>query len=60
MALSGIVIFNILDYIDPPVTKEGFRYMPTESLFKSVFFSIIIGAVVFITAVRIQRQGQNK
>lgn len=60
ITLSGIVIFNILDYIDPPVTVEGFRYMPTESLFKSAFFSIIIGAVVFITAIRIQRQRQNK
>ncbi|MCS4305264.1 MULTISPECIES: hypothetical protein [Chryseobacterium] len=60
ITLSGIVIYNILDYIDPPVTAEGFRYMPTESLFKSTFFSIIIGAVVFITAIRIQRQRQNK
>lgn len=60
MTLSGTVIFNILDYIDPPVTKEGFRYMPTESLFKSAFLSIIIGAIVFIAAVRIQRQRQNK
>lgn len=60
MALSGTFIFNILEYIDPPVTKEGFRYMPTENLFKSAFLSIIIGAVVFIAAVRIQRQRQNK
>lgn len=58
--LSGTVIFNILDYTDPPVTEEGFRYMPTENLLKSSFFSIIIGAVVFIAAIRIQRQRQNK
>lgn len=60
MVLSGAVIFNILDYADPPVTKEGFRYMPTESLVKSFFISIITGAIAFITAVRIQRQRMKK
>lgn len=60
MALSGTVIFNILDYIDPPVTKEGLRYMPTESLLKSLFSSFIIGAVTFIITIRILRLKQNK
>lgn len=60
MTLSGIVIFNILDYLDPPVTKEGFKYMPTESLVKSLLFSFLIGAVTFITAARIQRLRQDK
>ncbi|WP_419489386.1 hypothetical protein [Chryseobacterium bernardetii] len=60
IALSGIVIFNILDYTDPSITKEGFRYMPTENLVKSLFLSFIIGAITFITAVRIQRLKQNK
>lgn len=60
MTLSGTIIFNILDYLDPPVTEEGFRYMPTESLLKSLFFSFIIGAITFITAARIQRLKQGK
>ncbi len=60
IALSGTVIFNILDYIDPPVTKEDHRYMPTESLAKALFLSLIIGAITFIAAVRIQRLRQNK
>ncbi|WET48584.1 hypothetical protein PYS58_18695 [Chryseobacterium indologenes] len=59
-ALSGIVIFNILDYLDPPITDEGFRYMPTESLVKSFFLSLFIGAITFIAAIRIQRFRQNK
>ncbi|UEQ75682.1 hypothetical protein [Chryseobacterium arthrosphaerae] len=58
--LSGTIIFNIIDYIDPPVTEEGFRYMPTENLVKSFFSGIFIGAVVFILALRIQRQKQGK
>ncbi len=60
MALSGTVIFNILDYQDPPVNEEGFKYMPTENLAKSFFFSFIIGAVTFITAARIQRLKHGK
>ncbi len=60
MALSGAVIFNIIDYLDPPVTEEGLRYMPTENLLKSFFLSIITGAIVFIVAVRIQRQRLKK
>ncbi|AZA92169.1 Uncharacterised protein [Chryseobacterium nakagawai] len=60
MTLSGIVIFNILDYIDPPVTKDGLRYMPIESIVKSFFSSLIIGAITFITAIRIQRLRQKK
>lgn len=60
IALSGIVIFNILDYTDPPVTKEGHKFMPTENLAKSSFLSLIIGAITFIAAVRIQRLKQNK
>jgi len=60
MALSGAVIFNIIDYLDPPVTEEGLRYMPTENLVKSFFLSIITGAIVFIAAVRIQRQRLKK
>lgn len=60
MALSGAVIFNIIDYLDPPVTEEGLRYMPAENLLKSFFLSIITGAIVFIVAVRIQRQRLKK
>lgn len=60
MVLSGTVIFNIIDYIDPPVTEQGFRYMPTESLVKSFFISIITGAIAFIAAMRIQRQRLKK
>ncbi|WP_139166171.1 hypothetical protein [Chryseobacterium jejuense] len=60
IALSGTVIFNILDYTDPPITKDGHRYMPTESLAKASFLSLIIGAITFIAAIRIQRLRQNK
>ncbi|MGH1520616.1 hypothetical protein [Chryseobacterium sp. JK1] len=60
MAISGVVIFNILQCIDPPVTEEGHVYMPTENLVKSFFSSLAVAAVVFISAVKIQRHQQKK
>lgn len=60
MVLSGTIIFNILDCIDPPVTEEGHRFMPTENLAKASFLSLIVGAITFIAAVRIQRLRRNK
>ena len=60
MTLSGVAIFNILECIDPPITEDGHRYMPTENLVKSFFLSIIAGAVIFIFAIRLQRQRQKR
>lgn len=60
MALSGVIIFNILECIDPPVTEDGHVYMPTENLVKSFFSSLIVGAFVFISALKIQRHQQKK
>lgn len=60
MTLSGVAIFNILECIDPPITEDGHRYMPTENMVKSFFLSIIAGAVIFIFAIRLQRQRQKR
>ncbi|AZA79132.1 hypothetical protein EG347_17280 [Chryseobacterium sp. G0186] len=60
MALSSVAIYNITDHIDPPVTPEGHKYMPTENVAKALFLSIIIGAVTFISVVRILRRRPKK
>lgn len=60
MAFSSVAIYNIADYMDPPVTPDGHRYMPTENIAKPLFLSMIIGAVTFISAIRIQRQKHKK
>ncbi|MFP3834985.1 hypothetical protein [Chryseobacterium sp. SIMBA_028] len=60
MAFSSVAIYNITDYMDPPVTPDGHRYMPTENIAKALFLSIIIGAVTFISAIRIQRERGKK
>lgn len=60
MALSSVAIYNIADHIDPPVTPDGHKYMPTENIAKALFLSIIIGAITFISIARILRQRPKK
>lgn len=59
MILSAVTIYNIADYIDPPVTDDGHPYMPTENIAKSFIGSLILTAIVFIAAVKIQRERQK-
>ncbi|MDR4894948.1 hypothetical protein OH816_22570 [Chryseobacterium sp. CFS7] len=55
MLFSAMVIYNIVDCLDPPVTEDD-HHFPTENIVKSMFLSFVLGAVVFISAVRLQRQ----
>ncbi len=60
MTVSTIASYNVIDYLDPPVTEDDHRYMPTENIAKSLFLGSVVGSVVFITAVRIQRRKLRK
>lgn len=60
MILSAAAIYNIADYLDPPVTDDGHPYMPTENIAKSIIGSLIITAVTFIAAVKVQRERQKR
>lgn len=60
MLISAVVTYNIIDCIDPPVTEDSHRNIPTENIAKSLFLSFILGATVFITAIKILRRGQKK
>ncbi|CAH0292144.1 hypothetical protein [Chryseobacterium sp. Bi04] len=60
MILSAVTIYNIADYIDPPVTDDGHPYMPTENIAKSLIGSLILTAIAFIAAVKIQRERQKR
>lgn len=60
MLISSVVTYNIIDCIDPPVTEDGHRYMPTENIAKSLFLSFILSAIVFITVIKILRRGKKK
>ncbi|QQY32487.1 hypothetical protein [Chryseobacterium gleum] len=60
MLFSTMVTYNIVDCLDPPVTADGRHYMPAENIANSLFLGFVLGAVVFIFAVRIQRQPYRK
>lgn len=60
MILSAVTIYNIADYIDPPVTDDGHPYMPTENIAKSLIGSLILTAIAFIVTVKIQRERQKR
>ncbi len=55
MLFSTVVTYNIIDCLDPPV-EDGHYYLPTENIVNSLFLSFVLGAVIFISAVRMQRQ----
>ncbi|WP_326983281.1 hypothetical protein VUJ46_01665 [Chryseobacterium sp. MYb264] len=50
MILSGLAIYQFVAYINPPVTMDGHRYMPTSNILKSFVFSFIIAVIVFFAA----------
>lgn len=56
MSVSTVVTFNIVDTLDPSVTEDGHRYMPIGNILKSLLLSFVLGAFVFIVAVKIQRK----
>lgn len=60
MVLSAVAIYNIADYVDPSVTSDGHPYMPTQNIAKSIIGSLIITAITFIAAVKVQRERQKK
>ncbi len=60
MLFSTVVTYNIVDCLDPPVTSDGHHYMPAENIANSLFLGFVLGAVVFIFTVRIQRQPYRK
>ncbi len=60
MLFSTMVIYHIVDYLDPSSTEDNRHYMSTENIANSLFLSFVLGAVVFISAVRIQRPTYKK
>ncbi|WP_129042232.1 hypothetical protein [Chryseobacterium sp. CH21] len=56
MLISTVITYNIIDGLDPPVTEDEHRYMPIGNIIKSLLLSFVLGAFVFIVAVKIQRK----
>ncbi|MFS4474167.1 hypothetical protein [Chryseobacterium sp. T20] len=60
MLFSTMVIYHIVDYLDSSATEDNRHYMSTENIANSLFLSFVLGAIVFISAVRIQRPSYKK
>jgi len=60
MLFSTMVIYHIVDYLDSSATEDNRHYMSNENIANSLFLSFVLGAVVFISAVRIQRPTYKK
>ncbi len=60
MLFSTMVIYHIMDYLDSSAREDNRHYMSTENIVNSLFLSSVLGSVVFISAVRIQRPAYKK
>lgn len=53
--ISIVLLYNFFIYIDPPITSDGHKYMPTEQVTKSIFCSLFISIILFFVSVKIQK-----
>lgn len=60
MLFSTMVIYHIMNYLDSSATEDNRHYMSNENIANSLFLSFVLGAIVFISAVRIQRPTYKK
>ena len=52
LVIFTIIIYQILSYLNPPITEDGHPYMPTQNILKSIFYSLIIGTIIFFISRR--------
>ncbi len=53
--LSVFLLYNIFIYYSPPITGDGHKYMPTEQIVKSIFFSVTLSIIIFIICWKLQQ-----
>jgi hypothetical protein len=56
MIVSTFVLYFTYDYIYPPITLDGHRYMPTSNVLKALFFSFLLSILIFYISIRIQKK----
>jgi hypothetical protein len=56
LAVSIVVVYEIADYMNPPVTEDGHRYMPTGNVFITMIYSILFAVLSFFISARILRR----
>ncbi len=52
--LSVFLLYNIFICYSPP-TEDGHKYMPTEQIVKSIFFSVTLSIITFIICWKLQQ-----
>ncbi len=45
--LLGIIAYNFLIYLYPPITEDGHKYMPTQNLFISFLISLVLFPIIY-------------
>ena len=56
LIIFTLIIYQILSYLNPAVTIDGHKYMPTQNILKSIFYSIIIGIIIFFISKKLIRK----
>lgn len=46
--ITGWLIYLTLEFINPPITNDGHRYMPIKSVLESVIISFFLSILFFI------------
>lgn len=60
MILLVFVIYQMVDYITPPITIDGHRYMPTSNVLKSVFYSLLLSIIIFFISRKVIKGRMSK
>lgn len=56
MVFATVASYNIVDYINPPVTEEGHRYMPIGNIIKSIIGGFVSAVLAFFISIKVLRQ----
>nr|WP_315032610.1 hypothetical protein [uncultured Chryseobacterium sp.] len=56
MGFATVATYNIADYVNPPATEDGQRYMPFGNIIESMFFGFLAFILSFYISLRAMRQ----
>ncbi|MDR6923263.1 hypothetical protein [Chryseobacterium sp. 2987] len=60
LIITMVAVYETADYISPPVTTDGHRYMPTGNVFIALVYGFLSAILSFFISVRILRRRQKR
>ncbi|KPE49900.1 hypothetical protein [Chryseobacterium indologenes] len=60
LIIAVVAVYEAADYINPPITTDGHRYMPTGNVFIALIYSIPAAILSFFISIRIQRPSRER